>query len=96
MKLHLRVTNSDGSAVDVKVSAADLVAFEGQFNRSVAKFQDEFRLTDMYWLAWHSMKRGNPALPDFTDWLEQADPDVEFGDDGNEVVPLESNPSIGG
>ena len=92
MKLHLRVTNSDGSAVDVKVSAADLVAFESEFNRSVAKFQNEFRLTDMYWLAWHSMKRTNPSVPGFMEWLDQADPDVSFGDEDNDVVPLESNP----
>lgn len=91
MKMHLRVTNSDGSAVDVTVSAADLVAFEAEFNRSVAKFQDEFRLTDMYWLAWHSLRRTRAGIPAFTEWIETADPDVEFGD-GSDVVPLESSP----
>lgn len=95
MKMHLRVTNADGSAADVTVSAADLVAFESEFNRSVARFQDEFRLTDMYWLAWHASRRFNSSLPEFTDWLEQADPDVEFGDEDSEIVPLESSPPRG-
>lgn len=90
MKMQLRVTNSDGSAVDVTVSAADLVAFESEFNRSVAKFQDEFRLTDMYWLAWHSLRRTNHNVGEFSDWIESADPDVEFGD-ASDVVPLESS-----
>jgi len=94
MKMHLRVTNNDGSAADVTVSAADLVAFESEFNRSVAKFQDEFRITDMYWLAWHSLRRRNSALPKFTDWLETLDPEVEFAED-TAIVPLESSPQLG-
>ena len=95
MKMHLRIKNGDGSTADVVVSAVDLVAFEERFNRSVAKFQDEFRLTDMYWLAWHSMRRFNKSLPEFDKWLESADPEVEFGDEDTDVVPLESNPSLG-
>lgn len=90
MKMQLRVTNSDGSAVDVTVSAADLVAFESEFNRSVAKFQDEFRLTDMYWLAWHSLRRTNRNVGEFSDWIETTDPDVEFAE-STDVVPLESS-----
>ena len=94
MKMHLRVTNGDGSAAEVTISAADFVAFESQFNRSVAKFQDEFRLTDMYWLAWHSLRRSNRNLPDFGDWLDKSDPSVEFSD-GDDVVPLESSQPLG-
>lgn len=95
MKMHLRVTNNDGSAADVTVSAADFVGFESAFNRSVAKFQEEFRLTDMYWLAWHALRRSNPGIPEFTDWLEVNDPEVEFAE-GEDVVPLENSPQLGG
>jgi hypothetical protein len=91
MKMHLRITNGDGSTADVTVSAVDLVAFEAEFNRSVAKFQDEFRLTDMFWLAWHSLRRSDSSIGDFNEWLGVADPDVEFAD-GDEVVPLGSSP----
>lgn len=95
MKMNLRVSNNDGSTADVQVSAVDLVAFEDKFDRSVAKFQDEFRLTDMYWLAWHSLKRTNPSIGDFNTWLAESDPDVGFSE-SEEIVPLEKSPSIGG
>lgn len=94
MKMHLRITNGDGSTADVTVSAVDLVAFEEKFNRSVAKFQDEFRLTDLFWLAWHSLRRGNKSLPEFEAWLEASDPEVEFAD-VDDVVPLESSQPLG-
>lgn len=95
MKMHLRVTNGDGSAADVTISAADFVAFESKFDRSVAKFQTEFRLTDMYWLAWHSLRRVNRGLPEFEEWLSVNDPAVEFAEGDNDVVPLESNQPLG-
>lgn len=95
MKMHLRVTNGDGSAADVTISAADFVAFEATFDRSVAKFQHEFRLTDMYWLAWHSLRRSNPRLPDFHEWLSASDPSVEFAEGDTDVVPLGMTPQLG-
>lgn len=95
MKMHLRIKNGDGSTADVVVSAVDLVAFEEKFDRSVARFQDEFRLTDMYWLAWHSLRRFNKSLPEFDKWLESNDPEVEFADGDTDVVPLEISPPHG-
>lgn len=95
MKMHLRIKNGDGSTADVVVSAVDLVAFEERYNRSVAKFQDEFRITDLYWLAWHSLRRFNKSMPEFDAWLETADPEVMFGDETDGVIPLESNPLRG-
>ena len=96
MKMHLRVTNGDGSAADVVVSAADFVAFESQFDRSVAKFQSDFRITDLYWLAWHALRRFKPTTPDFGDWLDKTDPSVEFAEGSADVVPLETSPPLGG
>lgn len=95
MKMHLRVTNGDGSAADVTVSAADFVAFEAQFDRSVAKFQTDFRITDLYWLAWHSLQRSSSNVPEFNDWLAKADPSVEFAEGSTDVVPLERNQPLG-
>lgn len=90
MKMNLRIKYADGSAAEAKISAADLVAFEAQFSKSVARFQEEFMLTDIYWLAWHSLKRRDKSIGTFEEWLDVTDPTVEFGED-NEIVPLENN-----
>lgn len=90
MKMNLRIKYADGSAAEAKISAADLVAFEAQFNKSVAKFQEQFMLTDVYWLAWHSVKRRDKNVGTFEEWLDATDPTVEFGED-EQIVPLESS-----
>lgn len=95
MKMHLRVTNADGSTADVIVSAVDLVAFENKFDKSVTKFQDDFRMTDIYWLAWHTLHRKDNSIGDFESWLETKDPEVGFGGDDAEIVPLENSPQLG-
>jgi hypothetical protein len=95
MKMHLRVTNGDGSTADVMVSAVDLVAFEGKFDKSVTRFQEDFRMTDIYWLAWHTIQRKDKSVGDFEQWLETHEPEVEFGGDSGEIVPLENSPQHG-
>jgi len=79
MKLNLRVTYSGATPKEVTCSAKDLVAFEERFNRSVAKLHDEFRLTDLLYLAWHSEKRTNATKKDFDNWLDEID-SVEVSD----------------
>lgn len=95
MKMNLRVTNGDGSTVDANVSAVDLVAFEAKFDKSVAKFQDDFKITDIYWLAWHTLQRKDKTLGTFEQWLESHEPEVVFGGDDTEIVPLENSPQLG-
>ena len=90
MKMNLRVKYDDGSTVDAVVSAVDFVAFEREFSKSVTKFQENMMLTDVYWLAWHSIKRSDKKVGTFEEWLEVNDPNVEFGEE-TEIVPLESN-----
>jgi hypothetical protein len=87
MRMNLQITYNDESATDVIVSVADFVAFEEKFDRSVAKFEQEFKLTDMCWLAWHRLQRQDKKTKDFTEWLENVD-SVEFVG-ASEVVPLE-------
>lgn len=95
MKMNLRVKYDDGSTADAVVSAVDFVAFESKFNKSIVKFQENMMLTDVYWLAWHAMQRKDKSLGDFEKWLEDNNPEVEFGDEDNEIVPLESNQPLG-
>lgn len=94
MKMNLRVILNDGKNEDVVASAADLVAFEAQFSRSVAKLQDEFRYTDVCWLAWHSLNRRKKTTKDFDEWINTIE-SVELGSETNEIPPLEPNQQHG-
>lgn len=79
MKLNLRVTYSGSTPKEVTCSAKDLVAFEEKFDRSVARLQDEFKITDLLFLAWHSEKRTAATKKDFDSWLDDID-SVEVSD----------------
>ena len=90
MKMVLRVSTEGEATADVAVSAVDLVAFEDEFDKSIASFQSDIRIKDLYWLAHHAMQRQDKSVPDFSEWLA-TEPEVEALDD-SEVVPLESKP----
>lgn len=79
MKINLRVEFNSGESKEVTCSAKDLVAFEDKYNRSVAKLETEFRLTDLLWLAWHSEKRTAATKKDFDNWLDDIE-SVTSGD----------------
>lgn len=88
MRLDLRITYADGSAVDTAATTADLVAFEEDQNRSVARLEAELRLRDICWLAWHSVTRQGKTTADFHSWLESIE-GVELTDGEATPVPLE-------
>jgi len=73
MRITLRVNYNDGNSKDVICSARDLVAFEEKFSRSVAKLEQEFKLTDLLYLAWHSEKRTNATKKEFDPWLDEVE-----------------------
>jgi len=73
MRISLRVNYNDGNSKDVICSARDLVAFEEKFSRSVARLEQEFKLTDLLFLAWHSEKRQNATKKEFDNWLDEVD-----------------------
>jgi hypothetical protein len=79
MKLNLRVTYNASEPKEIICSAKDLVAFEEKYDRSVAKLQDEFKITDLLFLAWHSEKRNNETKKDFDSWLDDIE-SVEVSD----------------
>lgn len=93
MRLNLRVTYLDGSAADVVASAADLVAFEQRWDKSVVKFGEEIRMTDLCWLSWHSLKRRKETDLDFEPWLDT----IEMVRSGSapEIAPLETTQPTG-
>lgn len=89
MKMHLRVSYLDGSAVDVTTTAADLIKFEERYDRSIARLEVEFRLTDLCFLAWHALQRTGRTAMSFDEWVNTIEA-VSPGEGEAEIVPLES------
>lgn len=95
MRIALRTSYNDGrSPATAVASAADLVAFEREFDRSVAKFEAELRFTDLCWLAWHALSRTGKTTDPFDRWIDTIDM-VEPDEDNSTIVPLESSPPTG-
>jgi len=66
----LRVIFTDGTDKTVTAIAADLVAFETKFDLSVARLQQEVRLTHLFFIAWHVLKRTGDTKDEFEKWVE--------------------------
>lgn len=82
MRINLRVELADGQIEDVVCGAKDLVAFEEKYERSVARFEQEMKLTDLLFLAWHSLNRQKKTTKSFDEWL----------DDVESIEPSEASP----
>jgi hypothetical protein len=70
MNLNLLVKFADGTEKSVSANPADIVAFESKFDLSIAKLQNEIRLTHIFFLGWHAEKRTKSTDLDFETWLE--------------------------
>jgi hypothetical protein len=66
----LHITLSDGSKVTAVATAPDFVAFEAKFDKSVQTFVTDVRLTYLFFMAWHSLKRNGEIESEFEVWLE--------------------------
>jgi hypothetical protein len=74
MKIEMTVTFLDGTTEDVDAVFADFVGFERTWQRSVAKFEQELRLTDLAWLAWSALTHRNKTKLKFDpDWIALVD-----------------------
>lgn len=82
MRMILRVELTDGSVEEVTCGARDFVAFEEKYQRSVARFEQELKLTDLLFIAWHSLHRQKKTNKDFDNWL----------DDIESIEPSEQDP----
>ena len=70
MKIEMTVTFHDGTTEEVDAVFADFVGFERTWQRSVAKFEQELRLTDLAWLAWSALTHRNKTKLKFDpDWI---------------------------
>jgi len=68
--INLQIQFIDKTTEDVVALAADLIAFEAHFDLSVARLQTEIRLTHLFFLAWHVLKRTGKTTVDFNKWVE--------------------------
>lgn len=70
MQINLQIKFADQTDKTITATAADLIAFETEFNLSVAKLESEVRLTHLLFLAWHAEKRTKATDLDFNAWVE--------------------------
>ena len=70
MKINLDITFTDGKAKTIICNAADMVAFENEFNQSVAKLGQDPRMGYLLFLGWHSEKRTKATDLEFESWLD--------------------------
>jgi hypothetical protein len=53
----------------VTAVAADLIAFEQHFDKSVAILQTDYRLTYLFYICWHVLKRTGDTKQEFDVWI---------------------------
>ena len=77
----LKVIYNNGTTADADVVFTDFVSFERTWQRSVVQFENELRLTDLAWLAWHSETRTRKTNlkfdPDWTATVEAVEVRME-------------------
>lgn len=93
MRMSLVVKYEDGTERSVFAKFADFVSFERVWQRSVAKFESELRLTDLAWLAWSAETRAKNTDAKFDpDWLSTVSSVEPVADEGDKPVPLDKTP----
>jgi hypothetical protein len=77
--IELNVSFIDGTEETVTCIAPDFVAFEMKFDLSVARLEKEVRITHLFFMAWHSLKRAGKTKDEFEKWMNSV-AGVEMGD----------------
>lgn len=70
MKLNLQVTYSDNTDKIIEAGTPDLVAFENEYNVSVAQLGRDTRISWLLFLAWHAEKRKGATKLTYDKWLD--------------------------
>jgi hypothetical protein len=79
MKINLRIEFVSGESKNVSAVAGDMVAFEREFEISIASLETEAKLTHLLYLAWASEHRRKETAKEFTDWVNDV-AGISFGD----------------
>jgi hypothetical protein len=87
MRLAVRVHYKDGRTAETVAQFADFIDFERTWQRSVRRFEEELRLTDVAWLAWSSLTRSKNATAKFApDWIETVESCEVFEDEESKAA----------
>jgi len=70
MNFTLLITFLDGTSTEVTGIAADLVAFEAEYDLSVSRLNQDMKITHLLWLGWHVLKRTGETKDTFQKWVE--------------------------
>lgn len=94
MKLVLWIHRSNDESQECVAEFVDFVKYEETHNVSMSKVEQDIKIRDLAWLAWHSEKRRNKTPLDFDKWLETvANISLDAGD--GQIVPLEKTQPTG-
>jgi hypothetical protein len=66
-QLNLRVELNDGSILDVKTSAGDIVKWEAKFDLGIDKLE---KVTHILYLSWLAVSRTAGTTLDFDSWID--------------------------
>lgn len=77
----------------ITTEIVDMIAFEEQYDLSIAILSESPKLSHLTWLAWHAMHRTGRTTLDFKEWAATLE-DVT-GEEASDPVPLESTRSTG-
>lgn len=89
MKIALTVKDVNDKEREVVAQFADFIAWETEFNRSLASFENDLKLRDLCWLAWHTEFRNKVTTLSFNDWMNDVGSIAPVAD-SDVIVPLES------
>ena len=70
----------DGTKKSVEAIAADLIAFEERFDKSVNALTNDPRIAHLFFICWHVLKRTKQTTDEFDAWIETVS-GVVVGDD---------------
>lgn len=87
------VTYEDGNTAKIVCTAPDYVAFEREFDKPIVAVEAG-RVTYLYWLAWHGLKRYKRVATEFDEWMGSVAA-IDFVQDEDAIPPLESSQPIG-
>lgn len=73
MRITLRVVYLNGEAKEVTCSASDLVKFENHFNISIAKLEEDLKISYLLFLVHASETRTKATTLDFDTWVDTVD-----------------------